>query len=313
MKSKLMLIAAFVMLVGQVDYSAATIFASDGSPIDNSANICANDSYFYQTDSSDMYEAKVVGTDTDMLLTTTHAKNGEIEFLFPANVPNLSVYIYDYKQSDATLVDQFEFKVSDCGYESVTEDYKVTTPKTTISLTDQTLTFTEPDNPNYNLYVNPIEENDNGQSTRLKFHDGIATLEMTTNTVQITEDYTSDSGKEVTRYFELDLGEEPIIRKMDNLKLSVIEPMDYISRPHLIRIIAGFIALVILYIAYIRLRKQYKARKQYIRKAKEIKARQKQKLYEKKQAQDLAQKQKLREQKNAQAERERRQNLEIRK
>lgn len=313
MRSKLMLSTIGLLLCSGINLSAATIFASDGSTVESDANICANDSYYYQTDNKNMYEADVISANSKVLLSTVNASNGEIEMSFPTNVENLSVYVFEYTDTGKELSDQFDFSISDCGYESIVEDYKTTAPKVGIEKRDSGLGLTAPDLENYKLYINQVEANDDGNSKQVKFKDGKADLTLESDIIQITEEYTNDEGKDKELFFELDLSNDIIIRRLSNLDLSVIAPMDYIDKKILIRIIGGLIALVILYLINIMFVKKYRAKKEYKRKYKELKAKHREQVKQKKLAEDNAKKEKYKQLKQKKLDKEHRANLEIRK
>lgn len=313
MRSKLMLITTAFILMLQLDVQAATIYASDGSQIADNSNICAYDSYYYEADSSEMLEASIVSTDTRMLLQTVHANDGEIEFVFPSNVSDLSIYVYSFEDNGKQLVDEYELKVSDCGYEETVDKYSTTNPQTKISVDGTTISFTKPELDDYHLYYNQVEENDDGKARELKFKDSVGSVELVSDYFQITEEYTNKDGKEVARYYEINLTDDPIIRKMKKLDLSIIEPMQYIDRVVLIRLFFGLIVLVILYLININLMKTYKAKKEYRRKLKVLKQKRREQIYRQRQEQELEKKKKYAQQKRKQAEQKQRANLEIRK
>lgn len=313
MKSKLMLISIGLLLLVSKDFSAATVYASNGTIVENDANICANDSYYYETDSNGMYEADIVSTESRQLLSTSNSLNGEIEFSFPANAGNLTVYVYQYEGNVRTLVDTFKFKISDCGYEVVVDDYKPLSIQTTITKSDIGYQFTKPDLEDYNLYINELEPDDNGTSKKVKFKDGIADLPISTDIIQLTESYINADGKEIEQYFEADLSSDPVIRKISSIQLTVIEPMQYLDRHVLIRIFLGLILLVILYLTNIMLVKQYRAKKEYKRKYALYQQKRREQAREKQQEEQLRKQRKQQIIKQKKLESERRANLEIRK
>ncbi len=313
MRSKLMLMTTVFLLMLQLDFQAATIYASDGTVIDSNTSICANDIYTYETESSDMFEAEVVSTADNMLQTTFNASNGAFEFVFPANVEKLSVYIYDYSEEGRNLVDRYDFTVNDCGYESLVEDYKVSAPQVKLSKSELGIEFTEPTVDNYKLYINQVEEDDDQKSKQVKFKDGVADVEVTTDMIQLTETYTNSEGKDIEKFYEVDFTDDVIIRSVKDLELSVIEPMQYIDKNLLVRVLGGFIVLIILYLINLSLTKKYRSKKRYKKRMNEIKEKQRQQAIEKKQEQELEKKRKLAEKKRIKQERERRAKLEIRK
>ncbi len=313
MRSKILLITTVFLFMLQLDIKAATIYASDGSEITNNSSICANDSYYYQVDNNSMYEGEVVSTSNKMLLDTFYASNGEIEFIFPANVENLSVYIYEYSNSERQLIDKVEFSISDCGYEVVKDDYKFSAPQTKITLGNDSVIFSEPDVEDYKLYINQLEVDDDGKSNHVKFKEGVATIALDSDVVQLTEEFKNDKNENVTKYYEVDLSDEIIIRRLSELELTVIEPLEYIDVPLLIRTLLGLIVLVVLYLVNILLVKELRAKKEYKRKLKKLKERRRRKIQEaKRQELELKRRQQAARNKEKQ-ERERRANLEIRK
>lgn len=313
MKSKLMLSNIALLLATTVSVNAATIYANDGSEVKTNANICANDSYWYQTDSTNMVEADIVDTSSRMLLSTATAENGEIELSFPSNAEELSVYIYDYTDKGRELTDQFEFKVSDCGYETIVEDYKSIVPKVTVEKNDTAVTLIAPDLQDYQLYVNQIEVNDDGKSKKVKFKNGQADLALESDVIQITEEYTNDKGEVKEQFYEIDLSNDIIVRKLSNLELSIIKPMDYIDRSLLIRVIAGLIALVILCLIKISLTKTYRSKKEYKRQYKENQVKKRQQAKQKHLAKQEAKRARQEQLKQRKIDSEHRANLEIRK
>lgn len=313
MKSKLMLSTAALLLATTVSVNASTIYANDGSEVKSNANICANDSYWYQTDSTDMVEADIVDTSSRMLLSTAAAENGEVELSFPSNADDLSVYVYNYTDKGRELTDQFNFKVSDCGYETTVEDYKSVAPKVVVEKTDTGVTLTTPDLQDYQLYVNQIEANDDGKSKKVKFKDGKADLTLESDVIQVTEEYTNDKGNVKEQFYEVDLSDDIIVRKLANLDLSIIKPMDYIDRTVLIRVVVGLIVLVILYLVKISLSKVYRSKKEYKRRYKEIQAKHREQAKQKHLAEQEAKRARYEQLKQRKIDSEHRANLEIRK
>ncbi len=310
MRSKLMLMTTVFLLTLQLDFQAATIYASDGTVIDSNTSICANDTYTYETDSNDMFEAEIVSTANNMLQTTLNASNGVIEFEFPANVDKLTAYIYDYTDEGRNLADSYDFTVTDCGYESVVEDYNVAAPLVTFKKSEQTVTFTAPEADNYKLYINQIEENDDQQSKQVKFKDGVADVEVTTDMIQLTETYTDKEGSEIEKFYEVDFTDKQIIRNVKDLQLSVIEPLNYIDVHILLRVLGGLIVLIILYLINLKLLKQYRSKKRYKQRMNEMKAKRREQLVQAKKEQELEKKSKIDEKKSKQKESERLANLE---
>lgn len=308
-----MLLSIGLLLIVSKDLNAATVYASNGTPVESDSNICANDIYYYQTDSNGMYEADIVSTDSRLLVGTSNSTNGEIEFSFPIDAGDLTVYVYDYNGSDRKLVDTIKFTISDCGYEVINDEYKKLTLKTTISKTDLGYQFTQPDLEDYNLYLNQLELDDDGVSKKVKFKDGIANAAITEDKIQLTESYINDKGNEVDQYFEIDLTNDIIIRKISSLDLTVIEPMQYIDRHLLVRMLIGMIVLIILYLINIVLVKQYKAKKAYKRKYKLYQQKRREAALKKRQEEELRKKRKQQMIKQKKLESERRANLEIRK
>lgn len=313
MKSKLMLMSIGVLLLVTQDFSASTVYASDGTTVENDSNICANDSYYYQTDTNGMYEADIVSTDTRQLLATSNSSNGEIEFMFPANAGALNVYVYQYTDSQRSLVDTSQFTISDCGYEVVVDDYETLKMQTTITKTEDGYQFTKPDLDDYNLYINELEPNDDGISKKVKFKNDVADIQVATDVIQLSETFISSKGKQKVQYFEIDLSDQMVIREISNIHLNVIAPMEYLDRKILIRIVLGLIVLVILYLMNTMLVKQYRARKEYKRKY-ELYQKKQREQRRKEQQEELLRKQRKQQMiKQKKLESERRANLEIRK
>lgn len=313
MRSKILLITTVFLFMLQLNIKAATIYASDGSEISNNSNICANDTYYYQVDSASMYEAEVIATSNNMLLDTFYSSNSVLEFVFPANVEDLSVYIFEYTNSDRKLVDKVEFSISDCGYEVITEDYKFNVPQTDITVDNNSIIFSEPTAEDYKLYINQLEVDDDGKSSHVKFKDGVSSIPLDSDVVQLTEEFKNNDGDDVTKYYEVDLSDGIIIRRLSNLELTIIEPLEYIDVPLLIRTLLGLIILVVLYLVNILLVKQLRAKKEYKLKLKKIKERRRQKVKEAKKAELELKRQKQIARNKERQESERRANLEIRK
>lgn len=313
MKHKFM--ATFIALVAflGIDFNAATIYASNGVEVTNTNNICANDIYTYQTDSDGMYEADIVDTDNRQLLTTVNSQNGEIDLTLPANAGDLTVYIYGYEKQARKLVDTYKFSVSDCGYDEVTKNYKALPIQTKIKKTDTGYQFTEPKAEGYKLYINQIEDNDDGTSKRVKFKKGVADIESTSNVVQLTENYFNVKGKPVENFYEVDFSNGMVIREITDVQLKVIKPMQYIDREVLIRVVIGFIVLVVLYLLKTIFVKRYRARKQYLKKYKKYQEKRIAEEKKKKMRELELKKRKQEALKQKRLESERRANLSIRK
>lgn len=313
MKRKFIL--TFVVLVGLVsfDFNAATIYSSDGTEVTDTKDICANNTYSYKTATNGMYEADIVDADNYQLVATSNSQNGEIELTFPSKAGSLVAYIYEYKDQTKTLIDTYKFTVSDCGYDEVVYNYKPFQLQTTIKKTDTGYQFSEPKIEEYNLYINQIEANDDGTSKRVKFKQGVGEVEKASDVIQLTEDYVNKEGKKIENFYEVDFSNAEVIREISDVQLKVIKPMQYIDRKILIRVVSGFIVLVVLYLLNRIFIKQYRARKQYLKKYKKyqekrIAAEKKKKMRElelKKRKQEAIKKKRL--------ESERRANLAIRK
>lgn len=269
MKSKFMLISVMLISMLQHSFYAATIYANDGTEIKTNSTLCANDTYYYESGDSGIYEGDIISTNSRILLDTTTARDGVLELMFPSNIENVSVNIYNYGETGKHLVDIYDFTITDCNYEQVAPDFKETKPKVTIEQSGSNLLLSNSDD-NYNLYYNEVDAADDGKFTKVKFKDGDAVITPTENIIQLTEVYTNDEGKEVTRYFEIEIGENVVVRKLSNLDLTIIEPLDYIDISILLRIVFGLIVLIILYLINIKLMKKYKAKKMYRKKLKSI-------------------------------------------
>lgn len=313
MNRKLILIGVLLLVVGSNDFNAATILASNGEEVTKGASICANDSYFYETDGNGMYEADIVDSNSRQLMATSNSANGEIELSFPANAGDLGVYIYEYDGAEKTLADSFEFSVSDCGYEVVTEDYKAIVPQTTMKKTETGYQFTQPELEDYSLYINELEANDDGVSKKVRFKDGIGEVAITTDLIQLTESYINDEGSVTEHYFEIDLRNDGMVRQISNVKLTVIEPLEYIDIDILIRIVVGFIVLIVLYIVNLTYVKKYRAKKNYKKKYKLYQMKKKEEAKQKREEERLEKERKAKELEQQKLESERRANLGIRK
>lgn len=315
MKRKLILICVAFTMFASLDFKAATIYATNGSEVTDYGNLCANDSYFYKTENNGMYQAEIINSKNHVLQATSNSNNGEIELVFPANAGELAIKVYEYVNKERTFVETVKVGVSDCGYDSVVDDYNATAPLTTITKTDLGYQFTEPDMENYTLYVNQLEtKDDTGTSQSVKFADGVATEEVTADVLQITETYPNKEGKEVNVYYEVDFSNDELeIRKLSSVDLKVIEPMEYIDKKILIRTFIGLIILVILYLLNISFSKRYRARKAYLKKYKLYQEKQKEaQRAQKLRNQELKKKKELAIQQQK-LESERRANLGIRK
>ncbi|WOO87238.1 hypothetical protein RZE82_08980 [Mollicutes bacterium LVI A0039] len=313
MKSKLILVTTMLVLFVQLDFEAATVYTSDGTELDSNSTVCAYDDYYYNTQSSEMFEAEIVDSNSKVLLSTVNAKNGEIKFTFPTNFENLIAYVYTYADGNPQLVEKFEFVVTDCGYEPTVDDYEIIAPQTTFSKSDLGVAFTEPVAKNYKLYINQVEENDDGKSMPVRFDNGVADIELTTDIIQIIEEYTNDSGKKVTKYFEINKEPDIVIRNLSDLDLQVIAPMDYIDKKVLIRILVGLITIIILYLVNMITVKKYRAKREYNRKLKAYKDKRRAQLVKERQIEEFQRKQNIDKIRMVEQDRARRTNLEIRK
>ncbi len=313
MKSKFMLISVMLISMLQHSFYAATIYANDGTEIKSNTTICANDTYYYQSGDNGIYEGDIISTNSRMLLSTVTAKDGVLELAFPTSVENISVNVYNYGEKGKQLVDMYDFTVTDCGYEETANELKETTPKVDIEQIDSGLRLTYSAEDDYELYYNEVDAEDDAKFTKVRFKEGSATVPLTESIVQLTEVYTNDEGKEVTRYFEIENSESLVIRKLSNLDLTIIEPLDYIDMNILFRIVVALIFLVILYLINIKLVKKYKAKKNYRKKLKAYRLKKKEADKIKQQKIQQEKRKRYEMQKAKKEDQKRRANLEIRK
>ncbi len=312
MKSKFMLISVMLISMLQHSFYAATIYANDDTEIKTNSTLCANDTYYYESGDNGIYEGDIISTNSRILLDTTTARDGVLELMFPSNIENVSVNIYNYGDTGKQLVDIYDFTITDCNYEQVAPDFKETKPKVTIEQSGSNLLLSNSDD-NYDLYYNEVDADDDGKFTKVKFKDGDAVITPTENIIQLTEVYTNDEGKEVTRYFEIEIGENVVVRKLSNLDLTIIEPLDYIDISILLRIIFGLIVLIILYLINIKLMKKYKAKKMYRKKLKKYRIKKREAEMQKQQRLQEEKRKRYELQKAKKEDQQRRANLEIRK
>lgn len=313
MKRKLILISVVFSIFASFEFKAASLYANNGTEVASGSSICANDSYFYKTKSNGMYEAEIIDGKNSTLLATSNSKNGEIELVFPLNASSLTIRIFEYKDQQRSLVDTMEFTVSDCGYEVVKEDYTGSSPLTKITKTDEGYQFTEPEQKNYKLYVNQLEEDDDGTSQKIRFKDGVGKKTITADILQITETYTNDKGKSVKKFYEIDFTDGMVIRELSNIDLNIIEPMDYIDKNILVRIMISMMIIVVLFLMKVVLAKRYNARREYLLKVKRYHERQRELERQQKLKQQQLKKRKEQALRQKQLESERRANLGIRK
>ncbi len=312
MKSKFMLISVMLISMLQHSFYAATIYANDGTEIKTNSTICANDTYYYESGDNGIYEGEIISSNSRILLDTATARDGVLELMFPSNIENISVNINNYGETGRQLVDIYDFTITDCGYEQVVTDFKETKPKVTIEQSGTNLAFSNSDD-NYNLYYNEVDANDDGKFTKVKFKGGEATITPTESIIQLTEVYTNADGEEVTRYFEIEIGENIVVRKLSNLELTIIEPLDYIDISILLRIILGLIVLIILFLINIQLMKKYKAKKVYRKKLKMYRIKKREAEIQKQQRLQAEKRKRYELQKAKKEDQKRRANLEIRK
>lgn len=313
MKSKLMLTTAGLLMITQFNYEAAELYGTDGSVVTDGSQVCANAEYSYETNSTSNVEANIVSTKDSTLLATTNANDGIVNLMFPTNIEDLTIYFYEYTTDGRDTIDSLNVTVSDCGDEVVTDDYKSSKPKASFELADAAITFTMPDSTDYKLYVNSLDENDDGKAVPVHFKDGVGTVETTSSVIQVTEQYVNDDGKNVERYFEIDTADEVVIRHLSNLDLQLIKPLEYIDKKTVIHILVGLTVFIFLYILYLITKKQYKAKKKYKRKVKELKAKKQRELEEERKRKLREKKRVLEEQEKIKRDSEHRANLEIRK
>lgn len=302
-----------VIVMGTVQFNASTVYASDGSVIDKGSVICANDTYRYELDSQVMAEADIIASDDSSYLTSFNANNGVFELIFPANIKNLGIYIYEFESEGKTLLEKVDFEVADCGYESVTEDYKLQKPKVAIEKSDLGIKFTNPEIEGYKLYINQITDDDDGQSKQVHLKSGSAEIELESDVVQITEEYPNQKGELKDYFYEIDLSDDLLVRQIKNTKLSVIEPLKYIDIDTLIRIILGLISLIALWIIKIKLAKKYRFEKRAHKKRKQLRMQQESDKKNAEKEEIIAKQKKLNKQKREKLDSERRANLQVRK
>lgn len=303
----------FTILASSIflNFDASELVTVNGEAVGN--NVCANSSYYYTLDSNSMYEADILNSDTGVLQQTINAQNGSFEFVFPANVESLSIYTFEFTDQGKTLVNNFDLTVSDCGYEVITEDYSNPAPKFDVTVDESNITLSESDLEDYKLYINFVEDGDDHKFTRVRFDEGEAIIPIETNTVQFTETYSGDAGKEIENYYEVDISEPTIIRKLSTLELQIIKPLSYIDKMKLIDVLLGLIILFVLMIFFINTSRKYRIEKKHRQKMIALKKKKEQEKIEAERKAQLLRQKKLAEKKAKIEEKKARQNLEVRK
>ncbi len=263
MRTKSIVLMVLVFSQSVICLDALSLIGDDGELVDDGATVCANASYYYQTDEANMYEADILNPN-NLLLDTINAKNAQFELIFPTSSSDISVALYEYSDDGKEYVDSIDLKVKDCGYEQLADEYEAINPRFKYSVNENSVTIEKPSNEDYKLYYNYVEEEDAHKFNRIRFDEGTVKLPLTTRYIQFTEEYTNDKGKDIVRYYELDTNEQkPIIRKLSTLELQIIEPLDYIDKDVLIRVLIGLIIFIGLTIIQINLVKKYRRKKKY--------------------------------------------------
>ncbi len=304
---------AFLLLININSFSAATLYSQDGSSVESGSTVCADAEYYLNFESEGIY-ANIVNSSNNMLLSTINAKNGELTFSFSPDNTKVRLDVYEYANKSNEYLQSIKLNVEDCGYEQVVEPLTSTAPQFSIKRKDGFINLTAPSKfEDYKLYYNFLEEDDNGNSKEVKFKDGVASIEIETNDIQFIEEYTNLKDKEVKRYYEVSLDKFMTIRKLKSLDLSIIEPMSYLDKSILLRILIGLIFFIVLYLVKMFFSRALRAKRRERKlelKRRQKRALQKQEL-ERQRRQEIERK---KQKKKAElADQKRRNNLEIRK
>lgn len=314
MKIKSLILLGIISLF-PINFLAVSTYDSEVETIENNDQLCANNEYKIEVGNEDKtYKANIISVANKGLLDTVYSSDGQINLSFPSNVEKLKINIVEATDTESKPVEELSVKVKDCGYSKKVDDHTLVNLKAKIEIEDQVLKITKPDSSDYQLFINQISDNDNGKSKKVKFKDNQAEIKIDSNYIQITEVYKDKKNKKIQKFFEIDLSENDyIIRTLKGVDLKVVKPLEYIKKNILIRILIGFICIIILYLINRQLKAEYNRRKREKRRLKEIKYK---KIKEMQSQKKRKQKEKelyyLKKQKEKE-EIERRHNLEIRK
>lgn len=274
MKIKLTIFTIVFILLSTYQFQATTLISDNESIAASGDVICANASYYYQGDETKDYQA-LIYNQNGVYLSFTNSTNGVIEFVFPENATAIAIDIYQITNNSKTYIETMDFTVEACGYDQVTDEPATEYPNNTVNFTStlegDKMTVTAPELDNYKLLYNVIEENDNGLFTQLEFIEGKAEITLDSDVVQFEEEYTNTEGKTYTKYYEYNTQPVPRFRILTNLNVTVINPVDYIDKSIIMRLLYGLIALVILLIIKIIFSRKYKKKKLYNQKIRAIK------------------------------------------
>lgn len=314
MKSKSLILLGILSLF-PTNFFAVSTYDGEAKIIENNDQLCANNNYKIELDSEDKtYKANIISTANNGLLDTVYSSEGQINLNFPSNVEKLKINVVEVTETESKPVEQFSVNIKDCGYSKIVDDYSQVNPKAKIEFEDQVLKITKPDSAEYQLFINQVSDNDNGKFKKVNFKDNQAKVKIDSDYIQFTEEYKNNKNKKIQKFYEIDLsGNDYVIRALKGVDLNIVKPVEYIKKNILIRILIGFICIIILYLINRQLKAEYNRRKREKRRLKEIKYR---KIKEMQNQKKRRQKEKelyyLKKQKEKE-EIERRHNLEIRK
>lgn len=259
----------FVFIVSTINISASElkVYNDQGVEFTSTDEICANRSYFVETNDS-YREIMILDKTTSQVLDVFNSNSNEMEIIFPEDTNNIKIVSTLYTEDgvlDLTTEQEINVSVVNCDYEIVVEPYDRTTVLSFVEYDGENIYLSKPTNM-YSDYSLTYQLLDDKLAHTIDFsQEQKVTVNLVENTVvQLTENYTNIDGEIITTFYEIEVNPQTksfFVRSVNGFEVKKIEKLDVFDMKLLITSLILFVVAIMLHIWYIRVRSQYKNEK----------------------------------------------------